>query len=272
VIVPMAYRAAKPAAIAPIPEGRTPLLVVEDSPEDLLLYERLLEGTRFQIVPAPSISAAESVLGALRPSAIILDLRLQGAEAWDFLTRLKREERTASIPVILASTIDDQQKGFALGAAAYGIKPIGRSWLLSKLEALVPDPRVVRVLTVDDEETYRFIVREMLNDPMYEVAEAGSGGDGLRLTHELPPDVILLDLRLTDMTGIQVCERLRQDPRTAKVPVILVTSQQLSSDESGSLAEVFAVLPKSTLTRDGLRSAIQEALWTNRTAGPEASR
>jgi signal transduction histidine kinase/CheY-like chemotaxis protein len=270
VMIPMAYRATRAALIAPIAEGRNPVLVVEDSEEDLLLYERLLEGTRFQVVPARSVPAAESVLEALRPSAIVLDLRLQGEEVWDFLTRLRREERTAPVPVIVASTIDDQQKGFALGASAYGVKPIGRGWLLSKLEALVPDPRIVRVLTVDDEETYRFIVREMLNDPMYEIAEAGSGADGLRLTHELPPDVILLDLRLTDMTGIQVCERLRQDPRTAKVPIILVTSQALSGEETRRLSDVFAVLPKSTLTRDSLRSTIHHAV--TRHADSEAPR
>ena len=271
VMIPMAYRAARQTAIAPIAEGRSPVLVVEDSDEELLLYERLLENTRFQVVPTQSVAAADSVLEALRPSAIILDLRLQGAEAWDFLTRLRREERTASIPVIVASTIDDQQKGFALGASAYGVKPIGRSWLLTRLESLVPDPRIVRVLTVDDEETYRFIVREMLNDPTYEIAEADSGNDGLRLTHELPPDVILLDLRLTDMTGVQVCERLRQDPRTAKVPIIIVTSQLLSSDDNRRLGDVSAVLSKSTLTRDSLRSAIRDALWSTRSATPEAS-
>ena len=270
VMIPMAYRSVRQTAIAPIAEGRSPILVVEDSDEDLLLYERLLENTRFQVVPAQSVDAADSVLEALRPSAIILDLRMHGAEAWDFLTRLRREERTASIPVIVASTIDDQQKGFALGASAYGVKPIGRSWLLSRLESLVPDPRIVRVLTVDDEETYRFIVREMLNDPTYEIAEAGSGTDGLRLTHELPPDVILLDLRLTDMTGIQVCERLRQDSRTAKVPIIIVTSQHLSSEDSHRLGDVFAVLPKSTLTRESLRSAIHDAVWATRPAAPEA--
>ena len=249
---------------------RAPILVVEDSDEDLLLYERLFDNTRFQVVPARSVSAAETVLDSLRPSAIILDLRLQGEEAWDFLTRLRREERTAAIPIIVASTIDDQAKGFALGASAYGVKPIGRGWLLSKLETLVPDPRIVRVLTVDDEETYRFIVREMLNDPIYEIAEAGSGTDGLRLTQELPPDVILLDLRLTDMTGIQVCERLRQDPRTANVPIILVTSQQLSSDDSRRLVDVFAVLPKSTLTRESLRSTIHDAVSSTRPEGSEA--
>jgi CheY-like chemotaxis protein len=156
--------------------------------------------------------------------------------------------------------MDDRQKGFALGADAYGVKPIERNWLLETLERLVPKASIVRVLSVDDEETYRFIIREMLNDSTYEVVEAGSGLDGLRLTHDVLPDVILLDLRLTDMTGIEMRERLRKQPKTANVPTILVTSQTLSADERERWGIVEPVLSKATLTRDTLRAAIRQAV------------
>jgi CheY-like chemotaxis protein len=185
---------------------------------------------------------------------------LQGQDAWDLLTKLKREERTASIPLVIASTTDDRRKGLALGASAYGVKHIDKQWLLKTLDALVPHRRAVRVLSVDDEETSRFIVREMLNDPTYEVFEASSGREGLRLAHELVPDVILLDFRLTDMTGADAHDHLRQDPAVAAVPVILVTSQTLSTEDRERLGSVGPVLPKSTLTRDGLRTAVHEAI------------
>jgi signal transduction histidine kinase/DNA-binding response OmpR family regulator len=261
VTIPMAYRSAKTAAVGPIAPGRAPVLVVEDRDEDMLFYGRVLSTSRFQLVPARSAAAADVVLDAMRPAAIVLDLRLQGHDSWDLLTKLKRDERTAAIPVVVASTIDDRPKGLALGADAYGVKPITTDWLLATLNALVPHPAApLRVLTLDDEETYRFIVREMLNDAIYEVAEAESGRDGLRLAHELPPDVILLDLRLTDMSGIEVCERLREDARTADVPVILVTSQQLSAEDRHRLHPPRPVLSKSALTRDTLRAAIHEAV------------
>ena len=199
-------------------------------------------------------------LEVIQPAAIVLDLRLQGHDSWDVLTRLKREDRTADIPLIITSSIDDRQKGYALGADAYGVKPIDRKWLIDTLESLVPKPSMVRVLSVDDEETYRFIIREMLNDSGYEVVEAGSGLDGLRLTHDLPPDVILLDLRLTDMTGIEMRERLRKQPKTANVPTILVTSQTLSAEERERWGIADPVLSKATLTRETLRAAIRQAV------------
>jgi signal transduction histidine kinase/DNA-binding response OmpR family regulator len=260
VTIPLVYRTRLERAIEPIQPGRAAVLVIEDSDEDLMIFERALSSTRFQLIPARSVDAATTVLETIRPAAIVLDLRLQGQDAWDLLTKLKREERTASIPLVIASTTDDRRKGLALGASAYGVKPIDKQWLLKTLDALVPRRRAVRVLSVDDEETSRFIVREMLNDPTYEVFEASSGREGLRLAHELVPDVILLDFRLTDMTGADAHDHLRQDPAVAAVPVILVTSQTLSTEDRERLGSVGPVLPKSTLTRDGLRTAVHEAI------------
>ncbi|HEX7797259.1 MAG TPA: ATP-binding protein [Vicinamibacterales bacterium] len=261
VTIPIVLRTTQEAAGATqIQPGRTPVLVVEDADEDLMLFERALAHSRFQIVPARSVAAAVTALDVMRPAAVILDLRLHGHHSWELLTRLKRDERTSSIPVVIASSLDDQQKGFALGADAYGVKPIDRTWLVDTLDRLVPKPGSVRVLSVDDEETYRFIVREMLNDSGYEVVEADSGMDGLRLTRELEPDVILLDLRLTDMTGIELRERLRKQPKTAHVPTILVTSQTLSADERERWGIADPVLSKATLTREILRAAIGRAI------------
>jgi CheY-like chemotaxis protein len=132
--------------------------------------------------------------------------------------------------------------------------------VVDTLDRLVPKPSTVRVLSVDDEETYRFVIREMLNDSAYEVVEAGSGIDGLRLTREVEPDVILLDLRLTDMTGIELRERLRKQPKTAHTPTILVTSKTLSADERERWGVVEPVLSKATLTREILRAAIRRAV------------
>jgi CheY-like chemotaxis protein len=200
------------------------------------------------------------VLETLRPAAIVLDVRLHGEDAWDLLARFKRDDQTHPIPLLVVSTIDDRAKGFALGADAYGVKPISRDWLLGTLEALTPRSDAVRVLSVDDEETARFIVREMLNDPAYQLIEASSGSEGIRLAQEIAPDVILMDLRLTDMSGIDACERLRQLPDTADVPVILVTSQRVTEDDRRRYGAAGAILAKSALTRDGLRSAIHQVV------------
>lgn len=256
--IPLLYTDPTRQPLPTIDVGRTPVLVVEDTDEDLLLYERGLADTRFQLVAARSPSAALTVLERLQPSAIIFDIRLHGEDAWDLLAKLKRDDATKRIPLIVASTLDDKAKAFALGADAYGLKPIDRAWLVRTLEALAPRVGVTRVLSVDDEEAARYIIREMLSDPTHEVIEASSGEEGLQRARTLAPDIILLDVRLGDMTGVDAYERLRSDPQTAAVPVVVVTSQTLSADERRRLGDA-PVLPKSALTRDRLKQAMLEA-------------
>jgi CheY-like chemotaxis protein len=204
----------------------------------------------------------------VEPAAILLDIRLHGAESWDFLARLKRHSAEANRPVIVTSNIDDQRKGFALGADAYCVKPIDPTVLVRTLDQLVGSREPVRVLAVDDEEASRFIIRQMLNDRRHQLIEASSGTDGLAKAREATPDVILLDLRLTDMTGFDVFDRLRGDPMTAAVPVLVVTSQRLSEDDRRRLAAARGVLSKSTLTRNALRSAIASAITPERGIAP----
>jgi signal transduction histidine kinase/CheY-like chemotaxis protein len=258
--VPLVYRDplldAGPVAIDP---HRVPVLVVEDTDEDLLLVNRALASTRYQALHARTPAAADAILASVPVAAVVLDIRLHGAEAWDLLARLKRETGS-SRPVMVVSTIDDQRKGYALGADAYFVKPLDSAGFVRTLDRLIEAREPVRVLTVDDEEASRFIIRQMLNGREHEVVEAASGVDGLARAHEAPPDVILLDLRLTDMTGFDLLERFRQDPATARVPVVVVTSQRLSDDEHRRLSEATAVLSKAALTRNALRSAIASAV------------
>jgi signal transduction histidine kinase/DNA-binding response OmpR family regulator len=259
VAIPIVHRDAMQTPVTPIQPGRTGVLIVEDSDEDLLLYERALTSTRFQAIPARSVPAALAALDVVKPAAIVLDIHVHGNDIWDFLARLKREDATARIPIIVASTIDDKQKGFALGADAYGVKPLDRGWLLETLEGLCPSGTAVRVLSVDDEEAARFIIREMLNDRHFEIIEAGSGQEALLRLDESRPDVVLLDLRLTDMTGFDVYERLRRTSAGAKVPVVMVTSQRLTENDRRRIGDI-AVIPKDKLTRDALVSAIHAAV------------
>ena len=266
VTVPLVYRdphadTAGPPALDPT---RLPVLVVEDLDEDLLLVERALAGTRYQVIHARTAAAADAIVSSTNVAAIVLDIRLHGSEAWDLLARFKRDPAQASRPVIVVSTVDDQRKGYALGADAYCVKPVDPAGLVRTLDRLVVTREAVRVLTVDDEEASRFIIRQLLNDREHELVEASSGLDGLAKAHAAPPDVILLDLRLTDMTGFDVFARLRQDPATAAVPVVVVTSQRLSVEDKERLASAQAVLSKSALTRNLLRSTIASAVTPGR--------
>ena len=92
-----------------------PLLVIEDAADAQFMYDRMLKASRFQPYPARTVAEAEAALDRIVPAAIVLDLVLEGEEAWDLLIRLKRDERTRRIPVVIASVVAAREKALALG-------------------------------------------------------------------------------------------------------------------------------------------------------------
>ena len=86
------------------------------------------------------------------------------------------------------------------------------------------------VLIVDDEAFHRYTTRMMLQQAGFDVKEATTGQEALRLAEE-HPDLILLDLHLPDMSGIDICRRLKTAPRTAGIRVVHVTAAYLGSAE-----------------------------------------
>jgi signal transduction histidine kinase/ActR/RegA family two-component response regulator len=118
-----------------------------------------------------------------------------------------------------------------------------------------------RVLVIDDEETSRYVLRQMLGGcgPLL-VQEAETGAEGLRLAQSSHPDVVLLDLRLPDIDGFDVMDRLRADPATAAIPVVVCTSSVLAAHQRGRLSHARTILSKATLTRDVMQRALAD-VW-----------
>ncbi|HZG20955.1 MAG TPA: ATP-binding protein [Herbaspirillum sp.] len=120
-----------------------PVLVVEDRPELRLLYQRYLHQSEFRVVPASSVSEAETLWRNGEPCAVVLDILLDGKDAWHWLVQIKNDPARCDVPVIIASDVDDKSKAMGLGADAYFLKPMGRDELLAALRSLVdmPQPR-----------------------------------------------------------------------------------------------------------------------------------
>ena len=96
--------------------ARIPVLVIEDSPETVTVYKSFLKDSEFQLGAAGTTREAEELLEKVQPRAIVLDIVLRSEDTWGFLARLKEDSRTRDIPVIVASTVEDQAKAYHLGA------------------------------------------------------------------------------------------------------------------------------------------------------------
>ena len=241
--------------------ARLPVLVVEDDRRSMFVYERFLSMAGFQVIPARTVDAARAALAGELPAAIVLDVMLEEETTWRFLGDVKRDPRTQHVPVLVVTVTNKEERARALGADEFWLKPIDQDRLLRKLKTVARPERPVRVLVIDDDERARYLIRKHLEDQDYELIEAASEAEGVRLAHDRMPDVIFLDFLLEHGTAFDVLDELKADPRTRAIPVIIVTSHVLGEEERRLLAAgTEAVISKQNLSRELAINRIRDAL------------
>jgi len=256
----------QPAFVWEPDPARYPLLVLEDAPNDQFLYDKIFRQSQFQLYPAYNVNQAEKALEVCDPAAIIMDLVLAGEEAWDFLVRLKRDERSRHIPIVIVSAVARQDKALALGADAYLVKPIERRALIDTIAGLQARTHAgIRVLSIDDDAMSRYLLRQCLTTPIFEVIEASNGEEGHLRARSDRPDVILLDLIMPEKDGRETLDDLRRDPATRDIPVVICTGVELSAGETRDLLQhAAAILSKRNLTRTSAPAIVRQALTAGR--------
>ncbi len=119
----------------------------------------------------------------------------------------------------------------------------------------------LKALIVDDDEIARYLLRGMLPSGRFSIIEAKTGEEALHLARREHPRVMFLDLRMPGLSGFEVLDRLKSDPETAGIPVIINTMQSLSADESEQLSQrAVAVLSKTAQSRETSTATLLEAL------------
>jgi CheY-like chemotaxis protein len=124
--------------------------------------------------------------------------------------------------------------------------------------AVAPAPGQPRILVIDDDLASRYVLRRWLGE-RYTVEEAVNGQDGLRLAVSRP-DAIFLDVVMPDLTGFEVIEKLKADPMTCNIPIVVYTALVLGTNDRARLGAAVTILRKSTSSRVADRAAIEEAL------------
>ena len=165
----------------------------------------------------------------------------------------------------MLSILDEQEKGFALGAADYLTKPFDRDRLRSVLQAHRGGEPGARVLVVEDDDATRAILRDMLEREGCTVDVAENGLVALERVAKAKPDIILLDLLMPKMDGFEFLAALRATPDGSEIPIVVLTAKDLSDSERERLAgETKTVLRKSMHSRDELAAELRRALNAGR--------
>jgi HAMP domain-containing protein/CheY-like chemotaxis protein/signal transduction histidine kinase len=230
--------------IEPIPDDRMDiqpgdaiLLIVEDDPHYARILVDLARDKGFKALLAMRGDDALNLAKQYQATAVSLDVFLPDMLGWTVLSQLKQNPLTRHIPVQIVSLDEDRQHGLARGAFAFVNKPTTREGIeeaLSRIKEFA-EPRRKRLLVVEDNAAEQLSIRELLGHDDIEIVNAGTGSDALSLLHHEACDCVVLDLRLPDMSGFEVLERMRADLALADVPVVVFTGRELTADEDAQL-------------------------------------
>jgi CheY-like chemotaxis protein len=210
------------------------ILVVDDDATARDLVVRHLERAGFAAVAARGGQEGLRLVRELRPAAVTLDIMMPDLDGWTVLAAIKGDPALASTPVVLMSIVDQKNRGYALGAADYLVKPVDRAKLIETLTNICGSISG-RALLVDDDEVVRRGVRHALVPIGWQVTEAENGQVAVEALAIARPDVIILDLMMPKMDGFEFLDELRSRPDWPDIPVVVITAKDLTEKDRARL-------------------------------------
>jgi signal transduction histidine kinase/CheY-like chemotaxis protein len=238
------------------------VLCIDDNASIIELYARFLKNHNYEIIALTDPSQAVEKAIEVQPFAITLDLMMPNINGWDVLHQLKNNPDTKQIPIIICSIQEEEQKGVSLGAADYLVKPFLDSDMVNSLNRLNHGGNIKKVLIIEDNENDQELVQRMLEDTTkYQIFSATTGREGWNIILDNQPDIIILDLFLSDLSGFAILERIRSDEHLFEIPVIILTASDLTADQYAQLREFNNMLiSKSFLSKKTLLHKLEETL------------
>src|SRR4030095_13781346 len=215
----------------------TVLLIVEDDPHYARVLCDLSHDNGFKVLVARGGVEALSLAREYHPAAVSLDVFLPDMLGWTVLNHLKQDPGTRHIPVQMLTMDEDRQHGLARGAFSFVTKPTTPEGLTAALCKIreYGGARPKRLLVVEDNVSEQTTIQALLGSDDIHMAVAATGEEALAKLGSESFDCVVLDLRLPDMSGFEVLERLRDTPSLSDLPVVVFTGKELSSEEDARL-------------------------------------
>jgi HAMP domain-containing protein/CheY-like chemotaxis protein/signal transduction histidine kinase len=215
----------------------TVLLIVEDDPHYARILADLAHDKGLKVLIAMRGSDALVLAREYLPAAVSLDVFLPDMLGWTVLSQLKQNPATRHIPVQIVTLDEDRQHGLARGAFSFMTKPTSRAGLETALDRITEftKARRKRLLVVEDNPAERLSITELLGHDDIDIETVGGGEEAIAAMRREPADCVVLDLRLPDMSGFEVLEKMREDEALSAIPVVVFTGRELSPEEDAQL-------------------------------------
>jgi signal transduction histidine kinase/DNA-binding response OmpR family regulator len=214
---------------------RARILVVEDDLSSADLLESQLSSAGYEVMICNQPQQALEMAIEVQPAVITLDVVMLPVNGWDVLSRLKSDPRTANIRVVMVTVMDQRNTGMLLGADEYIVKPVDRSILLAAVERCLNhgdhSGAAQSILVVEDDAATREFILDLLSHNGYAVTVAADGEQARVRVQASPPDLVILDLNLPQVSGFGLIAEWRQSSGTASLPIIVLTNKDLTHEE-----------------------------------------
>ncbi|SDS54212.1 response regulator [Opitutus sp. GAS368] len=247
---------------SPFPsQNRPKILVIDDDKEIRTVIAELLSMSGYDVVEAASGQQGLDHAARMVPDLILLDIMMPGIDGWTVLSKLQGNPKLAEVPVIVLSAVGDVEMAMSLGAASVLLKPVDASRLTAEIAAqLSPLPKCY-VLLVEDDADSRTLIGRMLEREGWQFRAAINGNAAIRVLRKSRPAMIVLDLKMPGMSGLELLDVMGKNPAWARIPVVIVTSMDITQEMRDVLAaRTLGILRKGQFTREQLADHIRPAL------------
>jgi signal transduction histidine kinase/DNA-binding response OmpR family regulator len=241
------------------------VLCIDDDMQVISLYERYLKPRGYQVVPVIDPKRAVEFARAVKPVVITLDVMMPEKDGWQILQDLKDDPETRHIPIVMCTILEQEDKGFSLGASDYLVKPFLQEDLIYAIDRLTLYSQNCKILVIDDSPDDLRLVKKILQEHgQYQVILAEGGDKGWEILSTTKPDVIILDLFMPDPNGFILLHRLQNDPQLCEIPVIVLTGADLNAQQYDEIMRSGQeLLTKGSFKEKDLIHALQAALNEN---------
>ena len=219
------------------PEKGRVLLVVEDDETFAGVLYNLAHEMRYRCLVANTANEALELATGYLPNAILLDVRLPDGSGLSVLQFLKDDPRTRHIPVHIVAGEDFSEIALHMGAIGFAVKPTTRDELKQIFQRLEDKgaKKVKRVLVVEDDARQRDSVVHLIKEDDIDIAAVATGTEALELLKDTVYDCMIIDLKLPDMDGSDLLERMTTEDICSFPPVIVYTGRNLTREEETRL-------------------------------------
>ncbi|HEV8344778.1 MAG TPA: HAMP domain-containing protein [Candidatus Binatia bacterium] len=221
-------------------QGDPVVLIVEDDPHYARVLLDLAHSRGFKAVVTAKGGPARSLARQYNTVAIMLDIFLPDMLGWTVLSHLKQDPATRHIPVQIITIEEERMQGLGHGAFSYLLKPASTDDLEKTFDRILEYARARNrsLLVVEDNEIERQSIVDLLDHDSVDIATAETGAEAWEALRSRRFDCVVLDLRLPDVSGFDLLERIRLESDLRDLPIVVFTGKDLTDEDEIHLSKM----------------------------------